>query len=66
MSPVLSVLAASEQVAGLSPFIPAGIAFIAFLLLGVVVWSYRDVANRQAKKASDQADDTHDAHGSGH
>jgi hypothetical protein len=63
MSPTTLIVAATEHTAGLSPFIPAGIAFALFLFLGIVVWSYRDVANRQAKKPSDNS---HDTHGSGH
>jgi heme/copper-type cytochrome/quinol oxidase subunit 2 len=32
------------------PFIVAGIAFVVFLTLGIVTWSYRDVANRHSEK----------------
>ena len=63
MTPVIQIVAATEHAAGLSPFIPAGIGFALFLFLGVVVWSYRDVANRQGKKPSEGTDDSH---GAGH
>lgn len=46
------------------PFIAAGIAFGFFLILGVITWSYRDVANRHAHKVSDDAG--HDSHSAGH
>jgi hypothetical protein len=39
------------------------IAFGIFLLLGVVTWTYRDVANRHAPKAAAQQHDDHE-HGS--
>jgi heme/copper-type cytochrome/quinol oxidase subunit 2 len=32
------------------PFIVAGIAFTVFLVLGIITWSYRDVANRHSDK----------------
>jgi hypothetical protein len=63
MSPVVLIVAATEHAGGLSPFIPAGIALALFTFLGVVVWSYRDVANRQGKKSSNSSSDSH---GSGH
>jgi len=40
------------------PFIVAGIAFVVFLALGIVTWSYRDVANRTTRGR----DATHDSH----
>jgi hypothetical protein len=43
------------------PFVVAGIAFVVFLTLGFVTWSYRDVANRH----SDRTGGT-DSHDSGH
>ncbi|HEX3680730.1 MAG TPA: hypothetical protein VHU90_13495 [Galbitalea sp.] len=45
---------------------PIGFALIAFgifLLFGVVTWTYRDVANRHAHKASTTYHDDHE-HGS--
>ncbi|MCU1549712.1 MAG: hypothetical protein JWR36_272 [Glaciihabitans sp.] len=41
----------------------AAVAFIIFLFLGIVTWSYRDVANRHANKAAAKArnDHSHDA-----
>ena len=61
MSVITIVAATAEHAESISPFIPAGIAFAVFLALGVVTWSYRDVANRHAAKGSD-----HDAHNAGH
>jgi heme/copper-type cytochrome/quinol oxidase subunit 2 len=43
------------------PFIVAGIAFVVFLTLGIVTWSYRDVANRHREKT-----DGATPHDSGH
>ena len=57
-----SVLAAAEHSESVNPFIPAGIAFVVFLALGVVAWSYRDVSNRQSPSTRD----SHDSHGAGH
>jgi len=39
----------------------AAIAAVAFLALGVVVWSFRDVANRHSQKTNGSA-----GHGSDH
>jgi len=44
------------------PIAFAGVAVAFFALLGFVTWSYRDVANRHANKASKG----HDSHGAGH
>jgi hypothetical protein len=41
----------------------AAIAFGIFLFLGVVTWTYRDVANRHAHKAATEYHDDHE-HGS--
>ncbi len=38
----------------------AAIAFGIFLLLGVVTWTYRDVANRHAHKAAASYHDDHE------
>ena len=63
MSLTISLAAeAAEHTASISPFIPAGIAFGVLLFLGVVTWSYRDVANRTFK--GDKG--SHDSHGAGH
>jgi hypothetical protein len=60
---IISIVAETvEHSAGLEIFIPPAIAFVAFLALGIVVWSYRDVANRQAPKAHS----TSDTHTAGH
>jgi hypothetical protein len=45
------------------PIAFAAVAFSAFLVLGVVTWSYRDVANRHSQKF---AKGTHDSHDAGH
>jgi ABC-type nickel/cobalt efflux system permease component RcnA len=45
------------------PIAFALIAFGIFLLLGVVTWTYRDVANRHAHKAATSYHDDHE-HGS--
>jgi hypothetical protein len=66
MSLITSLIAAAhEEVNSLpmSPFGYAGIAAAVFVSLGVVMWSYRDVSNRQNLKRST---DTHDQHGAGH
>ncbi len=47
-----------------TPWIAAAIAFGVFLLLGIITWSYRDVANRHAHKVADNGG--HDAHEAGH
>jgi len=57
---------AAEHAESISPFIPAGIAFGVFLFLGIVTWSYRDVANRHAAGADTAHGDSHDSHGAGH
>jgi hypothetical protein len=58
----LSSLAAAAETAPdpVLPFIIAGVAFLVFLTLGVVAWSYRDVANRHSHKVGN------DSHSSGH
>lgn len=37
------------------PYVPALIAVAVFVLLGVVTWSYRDVANRHDHKTGGDA-----------
>jgi hypothetical protein len=44
------------------PFIAAGIAFAVFLLLGIVTWSYRDVANRTTRGRDAAPHDGHAGH----
>lgn len=63
--PLLAILTAqSEELAPLlmPPLAFGGVAVAIFLLLGLVVWSFRDIANRQGQKASKSGD----SHGSGH
>jgi hypothetical protein len=57
------VLAASEEHVALPmPAIMYGLLFLAaFLVLGIVMWSYRDVANRHAQVSGKLGGD-----GSGH
>ena len=53
MSLITSLITAAEEVhheLPMSPYGYAGIAAAAFVALGVVVWSYRDVANRHSDK----------------
>ena len=62
----LSLVAAAAAEEGHNPLIPfmvAGIAFAVFLLLGIVTWSYRDVANRTTRGRNAAP---HDAHTAGH
>ena len=67
MSIITIVTETAEHSVGLDIFIPPAIAFVGFLVLGVVVWSYRDVANRQAPRANGSSD-AHgtDSHAAGH
>jgi hypothetical protein len=59
-----SVATAEKTVPLIMPPIAfAAIAFGIFLLLGVVTWTYRDVANRHAHKAATSYHDDHE-HGS--
>jgi cbb3-type cytochrome oxidase subunit 3 len=59
-----TVLTAETSVPLIMPPIAfALIAFGIFLLLGVVTWTYRDVANRHAHKAATSYHDDHE-HGS--
>jgi len=67
----LSLVAAAAAEEGHNPLIPfmiAGIAFAVFLLLGIVTWSYRDVANRttRGRNANSHNGTSHDAHSAGH
>lgn len=67
----LAAAAAAETEEGHNPLVPfmvAGIAFTVFLLLGIVTWSYRDVANRTTRGRMAPSHDgaSHDAHTAGH
>lgn len=42
------------------------IAAVFFIALAVIVFSYRDVANRHSDKIAARGDADHDAHGAGH
>ncbi len=63
MSLITSLITAAEESAHnelpMSPFGYAGIAVAVFVALGVVVWSYRDVANRHSDKFNAAHDDQH-------
>jgi hypothetical protein len=63
MSLLATVLTHTEELAPLvmPPLAFAGIAVAVFVLLGFVVWSFRDVANRHSEKT-----DKADSHGAGH
>ncbi|KQV26624.1 MULTISPECIES: hypothetical protein [unclassified Microcella] len=61
-----SLLIASEELAPLiaPPLVIAGVAALAFLMMGIVTFTYRDVANRHAGKGPARG---HDAgHDGGH
>jgi uncharacterized membrane protein YccC len=64
MSLLVNLVAETEELAPLlmPPLAFAGIAVGVFVALGFVVWSFRDVANRQGQKTNRAGD----AHGSGH
>jgi hypothetical protein len=55
---------ATEHPTWLPNYVFPIIAFLVFLFLGVVTWTYRDVANRHAPKAAAKAGLDHDEHGS--
>ena len=62
MSLITSLITAAAEESHelpMSPFGYAGIAVAAFVALAVVVWSYRDVANRHSDKVSASHDDHH-------
>jgi cbb3-type cytochrome oxidase subunit 3 len=64
MQLLASVLLQDDKVPIIMPPIAFGaIAFGIFLFLGVVTWTYRDVANRHAHKAATTYHDDHE-HGS--
>lgn len=61
-----SLVIASEELAPLiaPPLVLAGVAALAFLMMGLVTFAYRDVANRHAHKRPAQGG--HDAGHGGH
>jgi hypothetical protein len=62
MTQIASILAASEELHPLlmPPLAFGAVAFSVFLVLGIVTWTYRDVANRHSNKFT-QGHDNHDA-----
>jgi hypothetical protein len=44
------------------PFIVGGIALAFFLVIGIVTWSYRDVANRHSDRVHPTVPNTPDSH----
>lgn len=68
MNLITAVLAESEEHFPLIFPAPvfAVIAFAIFLVLGIVTWTYRDVANRHSEKFTTGGHDAHDSHGAGH
>ncbi|WP_309615195.1 hypothetical protein [Salinibacterium sp.] len=64
MSLLANLVAETEELAPLlmPPLAFAGVAVGVFVALAFVVWSFRDVANRQGQKANRAGD----SHGSGH
>ena len=64
MSVLVSVLAATDEHVTLPfpPIVFGLIAAVIFLVLALVTWSYRNVANRHPQKSAKFAQ-THDVHG---
>lgn len=64
MSLLATLLTETEELAPLimPPLAFAGIAAAVFIALGLVTWSFRDVANRHSQKT----DKAGDSHGAGH
>jgi hypothetical protein len=64
MSLIAAITEAAEASApsAVSPFIVAGIALVLFIVLGVVTFSYRDVANRHSDRVHPGDHDTHAGH----
>ncbi len=64
MSLLVNLASSTEELAPLlmPPLLFAGIAVAIFVALGFVVWSFRDVANRQGQSAGKSSD----THGAGH
>lgn len=63
LTALLPVLAAEEELAPIfmPPWAFAAIAAGIFAILGVITWSYRDVANRHSTPGSD-SDGQHEQH----
>jgi hypothetical protein len=57
-----SIFASGEAIAPLiaPPLVIAGVVALAFLMMGLVTFAYRDVANRQSQKFTPKTDG-HDA-----
>ncbi len=57
------ILASEEELAPLiaPPIVSAGVAALVFIMLGLVTFAYRDVANRHSHKSSSGAHGGHDA-----
>ncbi len=70
MSHLLAVLASTEEELApllMPPLAFAGVALGVFAVLGFVVWSYRDVANRNSRKTGGATGAAADGgHGAGH
>ncbi len=67
MHSIATILTAEAPAPLLMPLI--GFALIAagiFLLIGLITWTYRDVANRHAHKAAAQYHDDHEHGSAGH
>lgn len=56
---LISAAAEESHALPMSPYAYGGIAAAVFLALGIVVWTYRDVANRHSDKVSQSHDDHH-------
>ena len=65
MSLLVTLVTETEELAPLlmPPLAFAGIAVAVFVVLGFVMWSFRDVANRHSNKTA-KSGDAH--HGAGH
>jgi heme/copper-type cytochrome/quinol oxidase subunit 2 len=62
MSLITSLISAAAEESNALPMSPYGYGAIAaavFVALGIVVWSYRDVANRHSDKVNPPHDDHH-------
>lgn len=58
-----AILASEEELAPLvaPPLVIAGVAALFFIMLGLVTYAYRDVANRHSHKAKSTSHGGHDA-----
>ncbi|HEV7950810.1 MAG TPA: hypothetical protein VGP24_13675 [Glaciihabitans sp.] len=70
MTLIAALVAATTEEHHNALFMPpiafGAIAFAAFLVMGVVTWSYRDVANRHSQKFGAGEHNAHDSHTDGH